>query len=78
LPNADFNYQTQMVEQWKAEGYPSIVARGPLQTMAPSSVRKSWSDLILAVKRSILFRSPTTFKVLRPIYRAVARRNPRP
>lgn len=77
LPNSDFDYQVHMLEQWKAEGYPSHVVGGTLQNMTPTSVRKSWSDLVLAIKRSILFRSPTLFKVLRPVYRAIAPRKPR-
>jgi lipopolysaccharide biosynthesis protein len=75
LPLADFNYHTHLLERWKAEGWPSTtsLAGGP----GPTSVRKSWNDLIWAIKRSIFARSPTAFKMLRPVYRIVARRKPR-
>ncbi len=64
LPNSDFGYQCEMVEGWKRAGY-------PMQPTAalPSSVSRSLSDLMMVIKKSIAYRSPAAFRLLRPTYR---------
>uniref|UniRef100_UPI0020289329 rhamnan synthesis F family protein n=1 Tax=Caballeronia sp. AZ7_KS35 TaxID=2921762 RepID=UPI0020289329 len=73
MPNGEFNHQCSLLEQWKHAGFPisSTGSYGPLGT---STVRRAWSEFLLSIKRSIAFRFPRTFRVLRPAYRTVTRR----
>ena len=83
LPNADFSYRCRILEDWRAAGYPTVpfaaTAASPVteHPHQPSSVKRSFSDLVLATKKSIEFRSPSLFRALRPVYRAATLQNPR-
>ena len=83
LPNSDFSYQAHMLESWKDAGYPMgtqpafPIEHPAIRPDEPSSVSRSFGELLLATKKSMLFRSPTTFKVLRPVYRAAVGRGRR-
>ncbi|TCK42744.1 rhamnosyltransferase [Paraburkholderia sp. BL8N3] len=78
-------YPMQTREQFEHEVQQQVEARvhllrealqAPVPGPAQTSVRRAWGGLLMATKESILFRSPTTFKLLRPMYRLVVRRDP--
>ena len=73
LPNSDFSYRCRILEGWRAAGYPSahhVVSPVTGQIYPPSSVKRSVSELVLAAKKSVEFRSPRLFRALRQLYRA--------
>jgi lipopolysaccharide biosynthesis protein len=83
LPNSDFSYQSKILEDWKTAGYPISYEQPSLlgsstPVVAPPTIRLAWAQLVLATKRSIAHRSPRTFKMLSPVYRAVTGRSGRP
>ena len=63
LPLADFSYHCRMLEEWKDAGYPSAYP--------PGSVMRSAGALGLAVKRSLAYRLPATFRMLSRIKRTL-------
>jgi rhamnosyltransferase len=83
FPNADFNHQCFILEQRTAAGSPAIdvIDAAPVQIVVepappvdPPKLRAASSIMLLAVKRSIAFRHPRLYKMLRPVYRIAARR----
>lgn len=76
LPPGDFQWQCQMVLDWKIAGYPGAdhLSASLPSPMAPrpTSVRRALAELNFAIKSSLKFRSPIVFKMLRPIYRGMA------
>jgi len=79
LPNGDFSQQAQILDDWRRAGYrePGHGAHDPASpyTAQQPSVRQAWSDVMLAMKRSLAHRSPAVTKFLRPVYRGLAGKN---
>ncbi|PRA54455.1 hypothetical protein CQ062_12670 [Ochrobactrum sp. MYb68] len=71
----EYKYQTIMAKL--PVGSVSYVASVIESSNMSGGVRESFRRLIFAIKRSLLYRSPTLFKVMRPFYR-VARYSTNP
>ncbi|MEJ5018689.1 rhamnan synthesis F family protein [Ochrobactrum vermis] len=65
----EYKYQTIMAKL--PAGSVAHVASLIEDSNISSTVRQSFKRLVLSIKRSLLFRSPTLFRVLRPFYRLV-------
>ena len=74
MPNGEFVEQCRMLEDWKREGYPLWVATPP----PLPTVRVALHRLLVATKRSMAYRSPVAFKLVRPFYRTLTGRWLRP
>jgi len=88
--NADFNHQCYILEQRVAAGVPIIdtitipeppkPAHDQAHTVympvrdQPPTVKQAWGYFSLAAKRSLAFRAPYLYRVLRPIYRSFSKR----
>ena len=76
MPSGDFPWQCHLLSEWKKAGYPVANHLPPAASSSQTSVtsvKRSLGKLNLAIKNSLWFRAPTLFKILRPIYRAVAK-----
>ncbi|OAB86003.1 hypothetical protein A4G21_04225 [Brucella intermedia] len=65
----EYKYQTIMAKL--PAGSVAHVASLIEDSNISGTVRQSFKRLVLSIKRSLLFRSPTLFKLLRPFYRLV-------
>ncbi|WP_232820892.1 rhamnan synthesis F family protein [Dyella sp. C11] len=79
LPNGEFNQQVDILDAWKRAEYRENVqaTHSPVAHHAPwqPTVRQAWGEVVLAMKRSLAHRSPGTTKLLRPVYRGLARKS---
>lgn len=67
LPNSDFSQQCNMLENWKETGYSN-------SELSSVSVREAFGRFLLAIKKSLSYRSPIIFKIFRLAYRAITGR----
>lgn len=83
LPNGDFSQQVHLLDEWKRAQYRepvhAQVQHGPSPFLPhaapPATIKQAWSEVVLAMKRSLAHRSPGVARILRPVYRSLAGKN---
>ncbi|SFS07874.1 rhamnosyltransferase [Dyella sp. OK004] len=77
LPNGDFNYGVQILDEWKLAGYRNkpdtsqVAEQVAAAGLQQPTIRQAWGEVMLAIKRSIAHRSPGATNLLRPVYRSI-------